>query len=119
VSAEQVITTGSRSELRVNLIRQLRSLMEQRPGIAVVADDLLDVVRMLKALPLSTGEFGLALNRIKNAHRYLVANEPGAARFELRLLLGSVHDRGGEQPIRRSFRRSRVPKSGSAAHDAR
>jgi hypothetical protein len=41
---------------------------------------------LLESLPLSTGEFGLAMNRLKSAGRYLRLGEPGAAKFELRLL---------------------------------
>jgi hypothetical protein len=40
----------------------------------------------LEALPLSTGDFGLARNHLANACAYTAANEIGAARFELRRL---------------------------------
>jgi hypothetical protein len=52
--------------------------------------DLKQVRRLLEALPLATGEFGLAVNRLANAQRYLNAGEHGAAQYELRLLLRSL-----------------------------
>ena len=44
------------------------------------------VRQVLEALPLSSEEHCVAGNRLANAQRYLHAGEPGAARFELRLL---------------------------------
>jgi hypothetical protein len=44
----------------------------------------------LEALPLDTAEFGLAVNRLKNAQDYIETGEHGAARFELRLLRQSL-----------------------------
>lgn len=44
----------------------------------------------LECMPLSTGEFALAMNRLKNAEMYLQSGEPGAARYELRMLLRSL-----------------------------
>jgi hypothetical protein len=41
----------------------------------------------LEALPLGTGDFGTASNRLANARAYLETGEWGAACFELRLLL--------------------------------
>ncbi len=45
---------------------------------------------LLESLPLSTDEFGLACTRLDNARRYLEFTEPGAARYELRLLASSL-----------------------------
>jgi hypothetical protein len=44
----------------------------------------------LEALPLASGEFSLAVNRLANARQYLESGEYGAARFELRLLRRSL-----------------------------
>ena len=41
---------------------------------------------LLETLPLTTEEFGLATNRLANAHRYVKAREAGAARWELNTL---------------------------------
>ena len=55
-------------------------------------DELDDVRCLLESLPLTTGEYGVARNRLRNAHRYLKSQERGAARFELRLLAGSLRN---------------------------
>jgi hypothetical protein len=46
--------------------------------------------RLIEALPLTTEEFGLAVNRLASARRYLSSGEGGAARYELRLLRRSL-----------------------------
>lgn len=48
--------------------------------------DLEKLQHFLETLPLSTEDFGLACARLKNAQRYLVARELGAARWELQTL---------------------------------
>jgi hypothetical protein len=45
---------------------------------------------VLDSLPLTIQEFCVAINRLASAQRYLVADERGAACFELRLLLRSL-----------------------------
>ncbi len=54
---------------------------------------LIDIESFLGSLPLATDEYGLAQNRIRNARRYYLAREVGAARYELRLLLCSLRRR--------------------------
>ena len=90
--------------------------IERRANDGSNGDDLLEVLAMLNALPMNTSEFGLAVTRLKNARRYLVANEPGAARWELRMLLVSIRDRDDERPIRRTFRRRGAATSGNHAN---
>ena len=46
--------------------------------------------QVLDSLPLTSEEFGVALNRLANAQRYLLSGERGAACYELRLLLRSL-----------------------------
>jgi hypothetical protein len=41
-------------------------------------------------MPLATGEYSTARNRIHNASRYVRAGEFGAARYELRLVAGQL-----------------------------
>jgi hypothetical protein len=41
---------------------------------------------ILEALPLSTEEFGVSVNRLANARPYAETGERGAADYELRLL---------------------------------
>lgn len=96
---------SSSEEVRSQLVQHLQEWIDPPTEDSPEEGELLDALGMLSALPLSTSEFTLAVNRLRNARRYLAANEPGAARFELRLLLGSVRDREYGRPIRRTFRR--------------
>jgi hypothetical protein len=70
-------------------------------GIAVgrARDDaniqaLAEAAHLLEALPLSTGEFAVASNRLGNARRYLDAGERGAAQYEVQLLIRGVAHAG-------------------------
>ena len=50
-----------------------------------------DVIAILLAsLPLATVDFSVASSHVKNALTYFQQGEPGAARFELHLILGIV-----------------------------
>ncbi|MBC8874784.1 MAG: hypothetical protein H8E44_35640 [Planctomycetes bacterium] len=99
---------SSPGEVMPLLVRRLQGLVKRTPDAERAVEGLLDALTMLNALPLTTDEFGRAVNRLKNAHRYLVSNERGAARFELRLLLGSLKSGQDERPVRRRFRRQRA-----------
>ena len=60
-----------------------------------------ELQRIIESLPLSTDEFGLAMNRLRNASRYLRSHERGAARYELKMLARSL-DRDRHQVNRPS-----------------
>ena len=45
---------------------------------------------VLDALAISTSEYSLLRNRLRNAQRYSMQREGGAARFEIRLCLRSL-----------------------------
>jgi hypothetical protein len=70
--------------LRANLGHLLEC---SRPG-AVARDYWASLRGALRAAPLSTGGYALACARLDNAVDYWREGEWGAARFELRLLLG-------------------------------
>ena len=53
-------------------------------------DDLRQLTAWLETLPLATGEYATARNRIHNASRYVGTGEFGAARYELRLVAGQL-----------------------------
>ena len=57
---------------------------------ATHADDLIEALELLEMLPLTTGDFSVAINRLKSAQQYFTVGEQGAAKHELRLLLGSL-----------------------------
>lgn len=47
-------------------------------------DEELEALRhLLETVPITSEEFGSACNRLKNAQRYLLSHETGAARWEL------------------------------------
>lgn len=50
------------------------------------------VMWILKSLPLTTDDFGTCSNELQNARTYVLENELGAARFEIRLLKLRVRD---------------------------
>jgi hypothetical protein len=45
---------------------------------------------LLESLPLPTAQFGLAMKRLNNVKDYVAAGEFGAARFELKIMLGGL-----------------------------
>jgi len=47
---------------------------------------LIEAREFYESLPLTTDEFGYAVNRLHNAQQYASAGEHGAARFEVCLL---------------------------------
>lgn len=80
--------TSVRESLCLLLRHASDRLPAQRGGDSVA--DFEQVRRLLEALPLTTEEFGRALNRLANARRYLSSGEDGAARYELCLLRRSL-----------------------------
>jgi hypothetical protein len=64
----------------------LRRLQKQE--LALV--DISGAQAALEALPLATGEFAQAVNRLRNAHRYACVSEEGASHYELQLLAASL-----------------------------
>jgi hypothetical protein len=83
-------TTVSITESLCALLRQAHDGLAGRPSTAVGLVDFDHVRHLLEALPLTTAEFGLAVNRLANARHYLESSEPGATRYELGLLLRSL-----------------------------
>ena len=68
----------------------VQSLLEQTFDSIVSAPEWDELGELLESFPLPTAQFALAMNRLNNARNYFVAGEPGAARFELRLLVGGL-----------------------------
>jgi hypothetical protein len=65
-----------------SLARLGRSL--RRSGVD--GRELTELRQLLETLPLSSEEFALACNRLRNAQRYLRAAERGASQWELNML---------------------------------
>jgi hypothetical protein len=60
----------------------------------VSTTDWLTVERALASLPLQTGVYGLCRLELTHARAYLKNGEPGAAAYEVRLLLGRLARQG-------------------------
>ncbi len=75
-----------RAEFR-RTIEQLLTLVDQQVD---VLEDMQILRSLLKSLPLPGDELGVVSKRLCNAHRYLVSQELGAVRYELRSLAGSL-----------------------------
>ena len=88
-STEQTRVTPI-DEIRQLAVGRLRSLMQRLSDKERAAHDVDNLRTLFESLPLASGEFGLAVNRLQNAQRYLRSDEIGAARYELRLLLMTV-----------------------------
>lgn len=83
-------TTPSIQQVHQSIQQTLAHLMQSR-HLDDRAEGTFQAARgLLESLPLSTDQFGLACRRLDNARHYLVFTEPGAARYELRLLVSSL-----------------------------
>lgn len=84
-----------RAQLRRTIERLLMLLSQEID----VLEEMQILRSMLKSLPLPADELSVVSKRLCNAHRYLVSQELGAARYELRSLSGSLC--GDHQPEQR------------------
>jgi len=85
--------TRTVNDIADRLLRKLRELSSQvcrDSRSQEAADQFSEAHSLISALPLTTEEFGVAINRLKNAVRYCSSEEPGAAHYELRLLATSI-----------------------------
>lgn len=72
------------------LARLLNRLLQINGDPKDYEDEFNAAAMLLQTLPLASDPYGLAMNRIFNARRYLASHEVGAARYELRLLAYSL-----------------------------
>src|SRR5262245_55657644 len=84
---EERSQAASVDEIRRLAALRLQSLMPRLNDTTRAADEIENLREIIESLPLSTAESSLAMNRLRNAQRYLSSDELGAARCELRLLL--------------------------------
>ncbi len=95
-------TSNSTAE-PLNLAREL--VLQFVEGIGcrpVAASELSRIEHVLDGVPLDSREYGLAMNRLRNARRYLNSAEFGAAKYELKLLLVVLSPRRVVEPRLRS-----------------
>jgi hypothetical protein len=77
-------------ETRQIVVGRLRSLMKTMSRKFRIDEEFENLQALIESLPLASGEFGVASNRLRNAQRYLRSDEIGASLYELRLLLGCL-----------------------------
>jgi hypothetical protein len=90
----------SESSLLESLYQDLRQELARLLAEPEVSDCWPQARAMLEALPLSTGEYAAAVNRLRSAQRYATQRQLGAARFELNQLarkLVSISKNHGER----------------------
>jgi hypothetical protein len=104
----QNLSLATPDKIREYLHATVQSVLEKSIRGLDVYEQVLECRQLLECLPLSTGEFGLAVLRLQNAHRFLASDERGAAHFELRLLVGS---------LRNGHTESEIATCGNRAHD--
>ena len=73
---------------------------------AKVSDGEFAAARLaIEALPLTTDEFCVTINRLKNAQRYLDSGERGAASYELKMLSRRLTSNEDPKVITRRLRK--------------
>jgi hypothetical protein len=100
----QKLSVATPDTIRHELLRTIEHLLKSLHQEAKVMDDVQEVTDLLDSLPLASDEYGTASNRLRNAHRYLVSQERGAARYELKLLANSLRNEREAEPRRRRQR---------------
>ena len=81
---------ASVNEIRKVVAFRLQLLMHRLSDTARATDEIEELRDLFESLPLGTAEFSLAMNRLRNAQRYLGSCEIAAARYELGLLFGDL-----------------------------
>lgn len=89
----QKLSSATPDTIRHELLVTVEHLLASLRRDAEIVAELQDVCDLLESLPLASDEYQTAKNRLRNAHRYLVSQERGAARYELNLLAGSLRPR--------------------------
>jgi hypothetical protein len=74
--------------------KQVSSIIDRLTSVKMECDEALGQIAQLgfliDSLPFPSDHYSVAKNRLRNAHRYFVCDEVGAARYELWLLLGQL-----------------------------
>lgn len=71
-------------------LQQFATLLSNLNDSGKMLQSLDGIRELLQCMVLGTAEYDVAISRINNAHRYLESEEPGAAKYELRLLIGGL-----------------------------
>ena len=89
----KTISSGSFESTFQSILSALSAITQQLGRGAIASHHADDLHAMLETLPISTDDFGIASNRIRNAQRYLASNELGAARWELNAMRQQLNSR--------------------------
>ena len=98
-------TAATTEQITQSVLQSLGRLQQKRQLDDAAHDDFAAIRAMLETVPLATDQFDLACRRLQNAQHYLRHTEPGAARYELQLLVSSL--KNGEPEVREPRRRVR------------
>lgn len=77
-------------EIRQRIPIAINSLLQRSCSSDAAIAQTHKIGELVDALPFATEQYGVAKNRLRNAVRYYQSNEIGAARYELRLVLGQL-----------------------------
>ena len=78
----QQLSTATPDTIRQELVQTVEHLLRKIRRDQDVLDELQQVRDLLDSLPLASDDHSTATNRLRNAHRYLVSQERGAASYE-------------------------------------
>ena len=98
-------TATTAAQIAQSVNQCLGRLLQKRLLDEAARDDFAAARSLLEALPLAADEYGLACTRLENAQHYLQYTEPGAARYEVRMVAGSL--KNCQLKVRESERRLR------------
>lgn len=91
-------TPSPANQLAVTANQLLESLLDGKSRPLHLKQWLHEFSDLIDCLPLSTAEYGLAKIRVRNAVRFIDAEEIGAAKFEIRQLRGGLKGHLQEMP---------------------
>ena len=77
----QKLSTATPDTIRQEMLQTVEHLLRTIRRDQDVLDKLQQVRDLLDSLPLASDDYSTAANRLRNAHRYLVSQERGAAGY--------------------------------------
>jgi len=111
VRAIQNLSTATPDTIRRELFQSVQHLLRLIRRGHDVLGELQEVRDLLESLPLASGEYSTATNRLRNTHRYLVSEERGAARYELQMLTGMLRPDNTKNATNSGRRMRRVARN--------
>ena len=78
------------NEVSCQAAAQLKKLLVDSADSSLKLPALRNLRKLLECMAMGTYQYDVAVARINNAERYLESGEPGAAKFEIRMLFGGL-----------------------------